>query len=510
MSRIWKLGDVVKTDDLGAQASAISARVIGINREVSPIRLLLEFSVFVSGFHSGGQDGAPHGKRGHCYWVHAPNVTFIRHAEEELKIGLCSKCGKSAVADTIKDFKEHHLCDDCFIRHVKKCNECNELFLRTEGVEIHGDWYCEECFSDKDGCHCHECSMPLWDDETCVSEAGDTYCEECYGQHFAHCSGCGEVIDIEDSCQAEGNHWCDNCFAERFDTCHRCEDTVRRDNLIYDEENDRYICASCQDNGEENHIHDYGYRPENDFKKVKGENTLFLGVELEVQNFKEGTKAVSNKLLEFLKEEKIVDNFYLKHDGSVSSGFEIVTHPFTWKYAHKEIKWYKLFNWLKKHKFSSQESGECGLHVHVSREFFSDLDITKLRIFFSKNKEQIYKFSKREGHGDRYCEYEEFDQDKFIHNETPNGRYWALNLNSSRDTIEFRAFRGTLDYDRFLASLQFVHAVSHFVQVNGITSFLYGEGRYKDNSWKLFIDWCKEDNYYTHLISYFEKGKLCA
>ena len=82
-------------------------------------------------------------------------------------------------------------------------------------------------------------------------------------------------------------------------------------------------------------------------------------------------------------------------------------------------------------------------------------------------------------------------------------------MNSSRETIELRVFRGTLDYKRFSATIQFAHAISNFVKIHGITSFLYGEGEYKKNSWKLFTDWCKEVKY-NHLVSYLEKEKLCV
>ena len=110
--------------------------------------------------------------------------------------------------------------------------------------------------------------------------------------------------------------------------------------------------------------------------------------------------------MEFLKKQKIDDRYYFKQDGSINNGFEVVTHPFTIVYAHHHLKFQKIIKWLEKRNFMSYETGACGLHIHLDRDFFNELDITKLRLFFSANREHLYKFSKREGKNDSFCEYE--------------------------------------------------------------------------------------------------------
>ena len=42
-------------------------------------------------------------------------------------------------------------------------------------------------------------------------------------------------------------------------------------------------------------------------------------------------------------------------------------------------------------------------------------------------------------------------------------RYYAVNL-QNEDTVEFRIFRGTLNYNTFLATLQFVYNLCHMVK----------------------------------------------
>ena len=391
----------------------------------------------------------------------------------------CCKCESQGV----HQFEDRAYCEEHYRHYIKKCHKCEELFEKSDGIK---------------------------------SEDGDWYCEDCYYDNYFHCAHCDCEQNIDDGLVYDGDRYCSECFYERFGLCDGCSASFRQDDLRYSEEDDQYYCSECYEHEEgSNHIHDYGYRPDAEFKKLKWEDNLYMGIELEVQNFDNSVREVTDKLVDFLTKEGIEKHFYLKHDGSIGDeGFEIVTHPFTVQYGNKNLKIYKILNWLKRHKFSSHESGKCGLHIHLNKEFFTDLDITKLRIFFSKNKEHIHKFSKREldssGHYNHFCQYEEFNLSKFINNEEPEGRYWAINTHhSSRETIEIRVFRGTLSYDRFLASIQFAHAIANFVKIHGITSFLYGEREYKNNSWKMFTDWAKSEKY-NHLVSYLEKEKICA
>ena len=57
-------------------------------------------------------------------------------------------------------------------------------------------------------------------------------------------------------------------------------------------------------------------------------------------------------------------------------------------------------------------------------------------------------------------ETEIFDKVKKYKNQ---GRYKAINL-QNLSTIEFRLFRGTLNFNTFLASLQFVVTITRFVK----------------------------------------------
>ena len=64
-------------------------------------------------------------------------------------------------------------------------------------------------------------------------------------------------------------------------------------------------------------------------------------------------------------------------------------------------------------------------------------------------------------------EYEVLDNEKTIIDKLKvcksKGRYQAINL-ENENTVEFRIFKGTLNYNTFLASLQFVVEISKYAK----------------------------------------------
>lgn len=448
----------------------------------------------------------------------------------------CDVCNDKFIEEDVKIVDEvGNYCLDCYKEFFKKCCNCDEMVHIDDIKKVDGEIYCTECFDDN-FTYCSNCDEIVNMDDSMFSERDDSYyCSSCYNDRFRLCANCdAELVEDEQFVGSDDNTYCEECWGERYGSCYNCGNTFRLDDLSQRESDGHYYCSQCiilperieppvpqgyvipsSEDEERKYVHDYGFRPEPLFNKMQYEklfvnNNLYLGLELEVQHPEYNTDKA--KILDtFLKEEKENNYFYLKRDGSVKGGFEIVSHPFTLAYAHKELKICKMIEFLKSKGFTSEETGKCGLHIHVSRDFFEDLDITKLRLFFLKNKDKLYKFSNRKGVGDNFCLYEDLKPKDIINGYEQSGRYWALNLNSSRDTIEFRLFRGTLSYNRILAILQFSEAISYFVKEHGITSFLYGERQYKNNSWGLFTDWARETNKYKDMINYFKKEELiCA
>jgi hypothetical protein len=207
-----------------------------------------------------------------------------------------------------------------------------------------------------------------------------------------------------------------------------------------------------------------------------------MGVELEVD---EGGESTSNaqEVLNILNQAR--EHVYIKHDGSLRDGFEIVSHPATLEYHLNDIPWNDAMRKLIKLGYKSHDAGTCGLHVHLSRKAFGsttyeqDLNILKLIYFFEINWEKMLKFSRRTESQVRHwaARYglakDDVTQDNVvslidnIKHESNYERYHVVNLQNYY-TIEIRLFRGTLKYSTFVATLQLLQYLYDTVIAIGI------------------------------------------
>lgn len=80
-----------------------------------------------------------------------------------------------------------------------------------------------------------------------------------------------------------------------------------------------------------------------------------------------------------------------------------------------------------------------------------------------------------------------------------SGRYWALNLNTNKKTIEMRLFRGTLNYNRFIACFDFADAISRFIKTKETNRLLKQDKEYFEISWDRFLTYCKKNKYLDFL-----------
>jgi len=153
------------------------------------------------------------------------------------------------------------------------------------------------------------------------------------------------------------------------------------------------------------------------------------------------------------------EHWYLKHDGSLTNGFEIVTHPLN--YTEHEWVWGKLFNSPVAEKFNGWRQ-TCGMHVHVGRELMigtggADLVYRKLMVFLNapENTDFMERVAQRGANT-----YTAFVPKKVTDEIQNGGRYEALNL--TRKTAEFRLFKSTRKFERVMKNLEFVQASIEF------------------------------------------------
>ena len=241
-------------------------------------------------------------------------------------------------------------------------------------------------------------------------------------------------------------------------------------------------------------------------KETKREKLLYLGIELEVEN-----RTVN--LNDYAHDMQKNNGIYIKHDGSLDRGFEIVSHPQTAKYHQKVFNWYNLLEQLRKDKFTSYDNGRCGLHIHVNKNFFNNKDdMLKIVLFFYKCFNRLKRFSKRRNMD--YCkkwrqslvEQVEAEKGSVCLSRDNDDRYSCINF-QNRDTVEFRIYKGTLNYDRFLASILFTDAVCNFIK-NYSLVFFANEKHKISYLWNEFLRYIKVSDRYHSLERYFVKHNL--
>ena len=202
------------------------------------------------------------------------------------------------------------------------------------------------------------------------------------------------------------------------------------------------------------------------------------------------------------------DRLYCKHDGSLSDGFELVTHPMTLQYHENQMPWAEILAQAVDMGYTSHQAGTCGLHVHVSRRAFGETEaeqeaaIARVLYFFEKNWEELLRFSRRtqrqlDQWAARYG-YKEQPREILEHAKKGyhGGRYTCVNLQPS-ETIEFRIFRGTLKYNTLIATLQLVDRVCDM-------AIYLSDDELKAMSWSAFAAGCTQ----PELVQYLKERRL--
>lgn len=312
-------------------------------------------------------------------------------------------------------------------KDIQKCSKCGKTFdLNEEGILFNGEYMCDHCKRELT-IICNHCGKRVLKTDA----VRDWYCNDCFDNYYTICEGCG-VMFHQDSAH------------------YRDDDTL----------NEYPYCESCF--SEIDHaIHSYYHKPTPIFY---GNDKLYYGCELEVDDAGEDDYN-AELILNIANRDD--DHIYIKHDGSLEDGFEIVTHPMTLDYHKNIMPWQEVIQKLIRMGYRSHQADTCGLHFHVNKSGLGDTTaeqeevIGRILYFFEKYWYEILNFSRRtEDQADRWARRyngsienpkASLEKAKRAH----SGRYMAINLQNP-ETVEFRIFRGTLKYSTFLASLQFV------------------------------------------------------
>ena len=310
---------------------------------------------------------------------------------------------------------------------VVECTKCSLVVARNIVKSIEADQYCPRCvekYIEENGelSECNNC-------ETSVSESRAVYSEFLNGM-------------LCPNCNRNRHYACENCGFEgrHFEVNnHDCRDYITFENLVSDL------------------VHSYSYIPSPIFSGV---DHYYLGVELEIEfkgNIKEDSTEIKNTVSNLYN--KLGTQGYLKFDGSLEDGIEIVTHPMSLQYHQEVFPWKDLLLNLQKNKFRSWNTDNCGLHVHICKPNAYKDEAHRIRFMklIYDNQEQAQLIA-----GRKCTEYASFSDKgdiiaKVKYDAQSNERYSAINVEND-NTDEIRIFRGSLRPERVLCAIEFVHA----------------------------------------------------
>ncbi len=312
---------------------------------------------------------------------------------------------------------------------TQKCSICGNPICDDEIIYINNEPLCPVCAEEKTVI-CDHCNERIWRSEA-IFEDNYTLCGCCYDDDFTHCADCGRLIPVNSA--------------------------------HYNEDSERDYCDDCYDDRDSGSIEDYYYKPSPIFY---GEGSLYIGVELEIDEGGEYSEN-ADTLMDIGNRNK--HHIYCKHDGSLNEGFEIVSHPMTLDYHMHEMNWQAVMNKAVCMDYRSHETDTCGLHCHVNRSAFGSTEeeqeaVTARIVFFVENHwNELLKFSRRTvDNMNRWASRYGISENTAITYKNAKdkqmGRYVAVNLTNA-DTVEFRLFRGTLNYNTFIATLQLVEEI---------------------------------------------------
>lgn len=329
----------------------------------------------------------------------------------------------------------------------------------------------------------------------------EAICEDCALDFTVICDCCGTRIWEDDAVSDEHRILCTGCYERNYTRCIECDRIIPNTEAYFDDNNDSF-CEDCWNKlYEQKQIHEYSYKPCPIFY---GNGPRYFGLELEIDGAGRDEYAARHILG---AANALAKHLYIKTDGSLDDGMELVTHPMTLDYHMNHMPWNDVLDEARALGFKSHQTKTCGLHIHISRTAFGDTDIeqegaiARLLYFVEKFWTELLRFSRRTErqinrwaarYGMKLSPLEMLDCAKHAY----AGRYMAVNL-TNYSTIEIRIFRGTLKLNTLLATLQMVNAICD-------AALFMSDSELQALSWHGFLDRITE----PELVQYLKERNL--
>lgn len=408
------------------------------------------------------------------------------------------RCGQTAIRDTRPHCHctgSYIVCDSCdtTVEDIHYCNSCSIRYLRPCYVDECSNYrdtrVSDRCLSHRithDICAiCYE--YHLRTELTPQYEGSDDFlCRSCLQQHYIQCDNCNDLVHRNISYNYEDSDLCETCYSDR-----RSEEIDAED-----DNTDCYTLASHCVKLEESGRHailDYHPDIEWNFFKKESEDSPFFGIELEIEHTCDADQHVNAKYLGGALNSRCL----ISYDGSLSSeGFELVLTPHT-REAFDELPWKTILSTLSSNGGRSYDAeSSCGLHIHIEKSAFQGRQV-HYKHLFDALRERLTDFSKRTPNQiESYCRFKT----------TTYERYAAVNLNSEK-TVEIRLWRGTLNYERFIASIDINFALLDFMHDKTDMDNFKNNECLEVNLWSRFLTYIASKPKYHFLHNYLTIGE---
>jgi hypothetical protein len=263
-------------------------------------------------------------------------------------------------------------------------------------------------------------------------------------------------------------------------------------------------------------IHDYSYRPDLVFHTTNKDERLYFGmeIELECRNGRYDPAEYAGSILERH------DLAYLKSDGSLSDGFEIVTHPMTHDFFKNEAVefWETIATLRDRYRVMTWGANTTGIHIHISRTGFNGGAHMHRFLNLVYSNEELYSAIAGRN-SSRWAKFDDVieslraeDEDgnriwttyrgfrKKINDGRNTDRYSAVNT-QNRDTLELRIFKSTTKPERIKAYMDLAHASVEYTRT--LTLQQVKSGALSDSA---FVEYVRENgSLYEHLVGLLDQ-----
>ena len=366
-----------------------------------------------------------------------------------------------------------------------QCDHCSAMVENVFRVLVRGrnaeDW-CADCESES--FICDSCTSIVDETQSINTDAGEReFCTACQETHAMQCTDCGTPWSRYSEAYYVPNGTIFECCANQYSWCTDCNEI--------DEE---CTCDNYRESSSDN-IYPYGYKPDPVFhpeyptlirmvqvrgsfdparvkvvtcegKSIDRSSLLQFGIELEVE-CDSGARSGDADWLSQLYDD---NDLYLKADGSLSNGFEIVTQPRSlesWrKFAliQPEVETFgsSLLS-LRNRGVRSWDNDNCGLHIHISRIAFNGRPhLARFALLFGQNAPDWVRVAGRQS---GYASFNGLRDGGLVKKARLGAGSHSDAVNfSGRETVEVRIWRPSLMVERVVACIEFSHAAVEYTR----------------------------------------------